>query len=46
MALNKRINKIGRDPNNDIAIPNDTVSSLHATIEYRGDFFYIVRSKK
>ena len=40
-VLNKRITKIGRDKNNDVAIPEDTVSSLHATIEYIDGFFYL-----
>lgn len=39
--LNERITKIGRDPNNYVAIPQDTVSSLHAVIEYRDGFFYL-----
>lgn len=41
LVLNKRINKIGRDPNNDITIPRNTVSSLHATIEYKDGFFFL-----
>ena len=41
LVLKKRIVNIGRDPNNDIVIPKDTVSSLHATIEYRDGFFYL-----
>jgi len=39
--LDKRIVRIGRDSNNDIEIPQDTVSSFHALIEYRDGFFYI-----
>ena len=39
--LNERITKIGRDPNNYVAIPQDTVSGLHAVIEYRDGFFYL-----
>ncbi|MFC1815138.1 FHA domain-containing protein [Thermodesulfobacteriota bacterium] len=41
VTFGKRINKIGRDANNDVAIPNDTVSSFHATIEYRDGSFYL-----
>ncbi|MBC8432776.1 MAG: FHA domain-containing protein [Desulfobacterales bacterium] len=39
--------KIGRDSSNDVAIPEETVSSLHATIEYQDGFFYLAdqRSK-
>jgi pSer/pThr/pTyr-binding forkhead associated (FHA) protein/Mg-chelatase subunit ChlD len=41
LALNKRITKIGRNPDNDIVIARDTVSGFHAIIEYRDDFFYL-----
>ncbi|MFC1534874.1 VWA domain-containing protein, partial [Thermodesulfobacteriota bacterium] len=41
LALENRVNMIGRDPNNDVVIPKDTVSSFHAIIEYRDDFFYL-----
>ena len=41
IRLEKKINRIGRDPNNDIVISRDIVSSLHATIEYRDGFFYL-----
>lgn len=41
MELSKPLIRIGRDTSNDIAIPTDTVSSLHATIEYRDGFFYL-----
>ena len=40
-TLDKRIIRIGRDPNNDIEIAKDTVSSFHAIIEYQDGFFYI-----
>ena len=40
-VLDKRINMIGRDPNNDVIITKDTVSSFHAVIEYKGGFFYL-----
>lgn len=33
--------RIGRDPKNDIVIPQDTISSFHATIELRDGFFYL-----
>jgi len=40
-ALDKRISKIGRNSMNDIPIPMDTISSFHAAIEFRDDFFYL-----
>ncbi len=39
--LRKQINMIGRDPNNDVVIPKDTISSFHAAIEYKDGFFYL-----
>lgn len=33
---------IGREYGNDIIIPKNTVSSRHATIEYRNGYFYLV----
>ncbi|MFC1869488.1 VWA domain-containing protein, partial [Thermodesulfobacteriota bacterium] len=41
LVLDKKVNMIGRDPNNDVVIPKETVSSFHATIEYRDGFFYL-----
>ncbi len=41
LELSKSLIKIGRDTNNDVAIPEETVSSLHATIEYQDGFFYL-----
>jgi pSer/pThr/pTyr-binding forkhead associated (FHA) protein/Mg-chelatase subunit ChlD len=41
LELSKSPIKIGRDTNNDVAIPAETVSSLHATIEYQDGFFYL-----
>ncbi|MCD6298615.1 MAG: FHA domain-containing protein [Deltaproteobacteria bacterium] len=41
LALNKKITKIGRNQDNDIAIVRDTVSGFHAMIEYKDDFFYL-----
>lgn len=40
-SLNKRINMIGRDKNNDVVIDQDTISSFHAIVEYRDGFFYL-----
>jgi pSer/pThr/pTyr-binding forkhead associated (FHA) protein/Mg-chelatase subunit ChlD len=39
--LDKQINMIGRDPNNDVVIPKNTISSFHAVIEYKDGFFYL-----
>jgi hypothetical protein len=39
LELTKRSLTIGRDANNDIVINQETVSSLHATIEYKEGFF-------
>ncbi|MBU0988108.1 MAG: FHA domain-containing protein [Proteobacteria bacterium] len=41
LELNKRLIRIGRDSHNDVAIDKETVSSLHATIEYSDGFFYL-----
>nr|MBC8362387.1 FHA domain-containing protein [Candidatus Desulfatibia profunda] len=41
VELSKPLIRIGRDTSNDVTIPTDTVSSLHATIEYRNGFFYL-----
>lgn len=41
LVLDKKSMTIGRDSNNDIAIPKDTISSLHATIEYKDSYFYL-----
>lgn len=41
LELSKSPIKIGRDTNNDVAIPEETVSSLHAIIEYQDGFFYL-----
>jgi len=41
LVLGKRSVKIGRDQTNDITIPQDTVSSLHAIIEFKGGYFYL-----
>lgn len=40
-TLGKRVTKVGRNSNNEIPIPVDTVSSFHATIEYKDGFFYL-----
>jgi len=41
VKIDKRQMKIGRDKNNDIVIPKETVSSIHAVIEYRDGFFHL-----
>jgi pSer/pThr/pTyr-binding forkhead associated (FHA) protein/Mg-chelatase subunit ChlD len=40
-SLDKQISLIGRDPNNDVVIPKNTISSFHAVIEYKDGFFYL-----
>jgi len=41
LPLNKDTLRIGRDVGNDIVIAKKTVSSFHATIEYKDGYFYI-----
>jgi Mg-chelatase subunit ChlD len=41
LILDKRMINIGRGSNNDVAIPQDTVSGFHATIEYKNETFYL-----
>jgi Mg-chelatase subunit ChlD len=41
LPLNKDTLRIGRDVGNDIVIARKTVSSFHATIEYKDGYFYI-----
>ncbi|MCD6298553.1 MAG: FHA domain-containing protein [Deltaproteobacteria bacterium] len=41
LILDKRVINIGRGSNNDVAIPQDSVSGFHATIECRDDTFYL-----
>jgi len=40
--LRRRVNRIGRDTKgNDIIIPHDTVSTLHAEVERRGSTYFV-----
>jgi len=41
LALNKESVSIGRDDSNDIIIPKESISNLHATIEYKNGYFYL-----
>ena len=41
LLLDAPTTRIGRDPGNDLVIPSDTVSSFHATLDYRDGYFYI-----
>ena len=41
LPLNKDTLKIGRDVGNDIVIARKTISSFHASIEYKDGYFYI-----
>jgi len=41
IPIQEKVVKIGRDESNDIVIPKDSISSLHATIEYRNGYYYL-----
>jgi len=41
LILNKQSVSIGRDSSNDIVIPREFISSLHATIEYKNGYYYL-----
>lgn len=41
VRLTQRRTRIGRTPENDIVIPGEGVSALHATIEYKDGAFYL-----
>ncbi len=41
LPIDKQVVKIGRDNSNDIEIPKDSISSLHATIEFRNGYYYL-----
>jgi len=41
LPFNKNVLRIGRDKGNDIIISRETVSSFHATIEYKDGYFYL-----
>jgi len=41
IPIQNKVVKIGRDESNDIVIPKDSISSLHATIEYRNGCYYL-----
>ena len=43
--MDKLLNEIGRDPINDISIPKETISSLHAGIEYKDGHYYLIDQK-
>ena len=40
-ALPRTLVSIGRDPSNDVVLPDAMVSRRHAVIEYRGSQYYI-----
>ena len=40
-AIDKQKTSIGRDSSNDIVIVQDSVSSFHATIDYKNGYFYV-----
>ncbi len=39
--LNHKSVSIGRDSSNDIVIPKESISSLHATIDYKDGYYYL-----
>jgi pSer/pThr/pTyr-binding forkhead associated (FHA) protein len=41
LPLNKDTLRIGRDVGNDVVIARKTISSFHATIEYKEGYFYL-----
>jgi len=41
LPLDRKSVSIGRDPSNDIVIPKDSISSLHATIDYKNGYYYL-----
>lgn len=41
VALGKTLLSIGRDPSNDVVLPDAMVSRRHAVIEYRGNRYYL-----
>ena len=41
LVLSKQSVSIGRDSSNDIVIPKEFISSLHATIEYKNGYYYL-----
>jgi len=41
LPLNKNVLRIGRDKGNDIVISKETISSFHATIEFKDGYFYL-----
>jgi pSer/pThr/pTyr-binding forkhead associated (FHA) protein len=41
LSMNRTVVRIGRDTRNEIFIDRDTVSSLHAVIEYRSGSFFL-----
>lgn len=41
IVVDRRQIKIGRDSGNDIVVAEETVSSLHAVIEYRDGFYFL-----
>jgi uncharacterized RDD family membrane protein YckC len=41
IALNRSLISIGRDPSNDVVLPDAMVSRRHAVIEYRGSQYFV-----
>lgn len=41
LPLDSKSMSIGRDPSNDLVIPRESISSLHATIDYKNGYYYL-----
>jgi len=41
LPLDRKSVSIGRDSSNDIVIPRESISSLHATIDYKNGYYYL-----
>jgi Mg-chelatase subunit ChlD len=41
LPLDKKVIRIGRDVSNDVVIPNKSISTFHATIEYKTGYYYL-----
>ena len=41
IALGRTLLSIGRDPSNDLVLPDAMVSRRHAVIEFRGSQYYL-----
>ena len=42
VAITKSLVRVGRGPHNDVVVPDESVSGLHATLERRADEWFIL----